>query len=764
MSASLQPQTPRPEIKEFSNIRSTDGIKYMSSKSFDKHLQKMVEISSGAYGKIYASGRKYAIKKFEKDYSLTELIKELNIYASIVHPCILTPIAWTAIDGVGYLLMYKGKNVEEAFKEGKITIEEIIADSLSAIAYMNLMGYAHRDIKPGNMIYYKQKGQDRGKCMIIDMGLAIKATLGTSTEGKDPNYYIKGLAYTSVYMDPEYFYKQYNSIKVELYSLGMCYKQILTNKLPNFGDLFEFRTGLPHLDWLFNQITPPLDRRASIQQVLERAPKALITSSRRYTGIMFRETAITYNNYPNAEAFTHILMSWLIQVCRNIGVSSETAFLCLHLIHRAFEKILIKYNGKTSTIQMFGCVCMSLATIVTGDILFDAEEAKYLSSDTSATYEVEYQEMVVNVLIVLQGIVSTVTYWNYAKSVTDLKLLLLDIMKPNYNPNLIREVTSGPSKCVTFREIMSYDEHKEAEKQMNSWVIPDELNRSQVHPCDINVDADIVVLEKYTTQETDWNDVMKYRDYIAVLLHNRSVAEQLKLKNSRIVFESLDYSSKLIGTYTLDALCLCNWRKWADKILASKSIHPFKVTDEELSMSKSKRNTSITQELSESNLDIGLPPLVPKRGPGRPRKIIPTEDKVSVIPPSRTKSKPNIQIEESIPVVTVPTQIVTKEKLPQRTKSLQVEESAPVVTVPPVMEEKPPRWKRPSSKSIQVEESAPVVIVTIPEKPTPYQEYLAKRENPTQGNSSPITPYRRKKPLSPVSVVKNPNIDSSSDS
>ena len=746
MSASLQPQTPRPEVKEFSNIRSTDGIKYMSPKTFNTmYLKNLVKMSSGTFEEVYSSGKKYAVKKFEKDYSLKELIKEVNIYASIVHPCILRPIAWTSIDGVGYLLMYKGIRIEEAFMNGKITIEEIIADSLSAIAYMNLMGYAHRDIKPGNMIYYKEKGETRGRCMIIDMGLATKATLGTSIEGRDGEYYIKDLAYTSVYMDPEYFYKQYNSIKVELYSLGMCYKQILTNKLPDFGDLFGYKTGLPHIDWIFDQITPALDKRASIQQILDRAPKALIPSSRRYTGIIFKENAITLNSYPKAEGFMRILMGWLVQVARTIDVSSETAFLCLHLIHRAFEKILIKYKGKTSIVQLFGCVCMSLATIVTGDVTFEVRESKHYSDNADTTYEAEYEAMVVNVLIALQGIITTVTYWNYAKSVTDLKLLLLDIMKINYNPNLIREVTSGPSKCVAFRQIMSFDEHQEVGNKVKTWVIPVELNESQIHPCEIKVDADITALEKYTKYTPDWSDVMEYRDYVSVLLHNRYVCEQLSLEDAMLIFKTLySVNSKFIASYTLDALCSCDWRKWGSMIVKSKNIHPFSVTDEELilmnAVPKSRRKTIATSDvllpksriaILESSSDVGLPPIVAKRGRGRPRKIIPLEEPVDMnLLPPKTKDKSTIQIEE-------------KQSKSRKPKPIEVEESVELV------EEK--QYKPRKQKVIELEE--PIVTITIPGKPTPYQEYLVERENPVEGNTSPVTPYRRKKTLAPQATT-----------
>jgi serine/threonine protein kinase len=466
MSVSSTQSTPRPETKELTTITVNDGISYITPDNLkSNYLVNLVKLSEGAFGEVYASGNNFAIKKFEKDYMLEELTKELNIYASVVHPCILRPIGWSAIDGVGYLVMPRGQKIENALLEGKITIENVVADTLSAIAYMNSLGFAHRDIKPGNMVYYDNK------CMIIDMGLSIRAILN-----KDGNYYIKGVAYTSIYMDPEYFQDQYNNIRVEIYALGMSYKQIITNKLPYFGDLVAYESNIPHLDWFFSQATRLIESstivedsrvvspskaegdtsgRPSIQEILESAPKNLIPTSRRYTGTSFKENTITYNNYPKAQDFMRILMGWLMNVSYKHDLQAETVFLCFHLIHRSFEKILIKYSGATDVFQIFACVCLSLASIVTADVIIGLSTYKHLSIDTQPNYNSRYEQMTVDVLMALQGIISTVTYWNYAKSLTDLKLLLLDIMKTDYDPSIIREVTSGPSKCVPFRKIIT---------------------------------------------------------------------------------------------------------------------------------------------------------------------------------------------------------------------------------------------------------------------------------------------------------------------
>lgn len=74
----------------------------------------------------------------------------------------MKPLCWTyniqTVNEIeGYIVMDKGIKVTDAYKNDLVAIEEIISDTLSAIAFMNSHGFAHCDIKPGNMIYSNGK-------------------------------------------------------------------------------------------------------------------------------------------------------------------------------------------------------------------------------------------------------------------------------------------------------------------------------------------------------------------------------------------------------------------------------------------------------------------------------------------------------------------------------------------------------------------------------------------------------------------------------
>lgn len=548
---------------ELFNSEIKNDIKYITPETLSTDfLNNSVKIGKGNYGNVYSKNN-FAIKKFINKSPLKTLIKELNIYSLLSHPCILSPIAWSVMNGIGYLIMPLGIPIKKAIEEEKITIEQIIADTLSAICYMNSIGYAHRDIKPGNMIYYK------GKCMIIDTGLSIKCILNS-----DGNYYSKNKSYTMNYKDPEYVEKQYNNIKVEIYSLAMSYKELLTGKIPKFGDLVDYKCNIPHIDWFFYHSSKLIKDRPSIQEILNNAPKKLIPNSRRYINEYprFTNKIIVHKTSDLFSEYLYNTMYKVVSISVENKIKSETTFLCLHLLHRVYEKMLNKYNNDIAISRMILYVCMRLAVIVTNnnDINFPED----LEEDQSFNYE----DIMINTLIILRGNISTLTYWDYAKSGEDLAYLLIDTMKIGYNPNSIRSLINGSDKNITFDKVMLQYENKDFKKEFKKWVKPTNLNRSIVHPCNLDTSSDIKLVKHYAKLEINWNNLDRYPYFISVLLYNRDIVKELDIKTSLNIFTTfLQNSTKVIVSYTLDVLCHFNWREF-DLI---PTFHPFRETEKE---------------------------------------------------------------------------------------------------------------------------------------------------------------------------------------
>lgn len=119
-------------------------------------------LGSGIQAKVYSSGQKFAVKVFN---DMSGFIRELYWGGILQHDCILKAIAWT-FDQVGYIVMPLGKDVQKAYIEKVISIEEIVSDTLSVVNYMKSVGVVHNDIKLANMIYHE------GKIKMIDLGLS----------------------------------------------------------------------------------------------------------------------------------------------------------------------------------------------------------------------------------------------------------------------------------------------------------------------------------------------------------------------------------------------------------------------------------------------------------------------------------------------------------------------------------------------------------------------------------------------------------------
>ena len=247
-------------------------------KKYPEDMQ-VARIGSGGCGKVYRSGV-YAVKFSVPDYQDSdiseEMIRELNFYASVHHPCILRPVEWSycPINRVTYIAMPCGSDLQRAYLDRKITLERIVNDNLSAIAFLNNLGIIHGDIKPKNMIFLD------GRAQIIDFGLAKYATMLSD------RYYIRGVAYTALYKDPAYVDEAWNPINVETYALAKSYYDIMGH-IPQLSNMYSFRANdavvfgdgynapeiLDILDQIFIQAHEVNIVRKSSCEVLKSLPK-----------------------------------------------------------------------------------------------------------------------------------------------------------------------------------------------------------------------------------------------------------------------------------------------------------------------------------------------------------------------------------------------------------------------------------------------------------------------------------------------------------
>lgn len=517
-----------------------------------KHFAK------GSFGKIYKSNNKFAVKVFDYDPMLIQLSLELNIHASLCHPCILRPLAWSVNNCTGYLVMELGEDIIQAYKENKIEYTQIINNTLSAIAYMNSVGFAHSDIKPDNMIYLK------GKCMIIDMGLSHKAILN-----EDGDYYVTGDLYTSNYRDPEYYKKQNNSIKCELYSLASSYKEIVESKSSVYGDIYSYNTHLTLLNDFVTLVKKPMKERLSINKIID----SLKIGKRQ--GTIFYEGYIS-NNYYNWHLLRESL-DWIIKICYKENSKVETMFLCLHIARYCFDKVinLQIYKGYFP-LKTFSCALLSLVFNIKCQKRFMISHwfNKQSATDNILEFEEHFKDMTVNIIIAIDGVVDRITSWNYAKGESDLPLLLADFYNPNYQIGFIRKVTGITNKSVVVRNIVSVKEYDNYSRNYHEEDI--ELFLGQIHTSKLDLsDSTIEITNLWKN-----NSISEYIFYYiaGVLLHNRRVLSSLNKSVALDIFVYLLKCKHLyhIVIYILSTECHSNWYTLSKNIIKN-NLHPFRM-------------------------------------------------------------------------------------------------------------------------------------------------------------------------------------------
>jgi serine/threonine protein kinase len=554
--------------QEKASITQSDKIRYLDPDKFESlFLRKNKALGSGAIGTVFTTVGNLVIKQYPADFQLTDLIRELNIYASGSHPCLMKPRYWTSIAGIGYLAMPKGSDIKDAYREEKkISIDIIIRDSLSAIAFLNKRGIAHRDIKFNNLVYYNNK------CVVIDLNVAQQAELHS-----DNQYYITDIAYIPSTIDPEYSYTQYNSIKSEIYALGATCLTLYKGDLTNFGELSvaaqdsieakKERDKMPKtLAWFVEESGKLVQDRLDIVDLLNTL-----------------ETKYELTSYPEKifdlpELITQdndLIPSTMIKLVRAayaLDVRVETLFLALTLFQRCFT--LVK-DSDSKEVELFGYVILSLAMTVNVDVTKDISYFRGISRNKDPNYETTFHNMIIKVLRETGGIITTLTHWNYAKSRRDLLPFLRDIINSNYNPRLIGEVVENSNKCITVQDFIIEEELE----SLSDFVVvryKNSLSRRStgvVHSCELDLKESSLKIENIWAI---FGSGTKIDILVGVVLHNRSTLEELPLRAAKRIFNTF-YKGKEDPFYQFVFRTIYG-TDWKRKIIRiTDDMHPFAV-------------------------------------------------------------------------------------------------------------------------------------------------------------------------------------------
>lgn len=225
------------------------------------------QIGKGGYGEVYLSrDKKFVIKSQLLDVFF---IREINILSNYKHPNIIEIADISINDGLGFMVLPIGKNLEKTFLKGEITLQKIITDLFNGLLFLSSRGIAHCDLKDMNCVVID------GTVKIIDFGLAKFCTR------YNDEYYFHGVSYTKIYRDPEFNKNKMNPINVELFSLSATIFYLLTRKYITgqarsfYFDCDQFDSHIPDSPNKFEMISflmecqEFLDYRKNIEELSE---------------------------------------------------------------------------------------------------------------------------------------------------------------------------------------------------------------------------------------------------------------------------------------------------------------------------------------------------------------------------------------------------------------------------------------------------------------------------------------------------------------
>jgi len=161
--------------------------------------------------------------------------REIQIAASLQHPCIVPVLTTGFMDDVPYYTMpfVAGESLRTKVASGQLLplsrAVRVLRDVASAIAHAHEHGVAHRDLKPDNVLL------SSGYAVVTDFGIA--KAVSSSRDEADPELTSRGMTVgTPAYMAPEQATADPTADhRVDVYALGVMAFEILTGQRPFAG-------------------------------------------------------------------------------------------------------------------------------------------------------------------------------------------------------------------------------------------------------------------------------------------------------------------------------------------------------------------------------------------------------------------------------------------------------------------------------------------------------------------------------------------------
>lgn len=223
---------------------------YLESGIFDEKYTTHEILNKNKNCKVYVQNNKYAIKVAPSDWALTDVC----YLTQLKHPNIIKLLNYTFQEDAktnNIIIKYAmplGQSIKTVYQYPQ-ELFTLIYDVTSALKYMKDMGYIYADLKPENIVRMPETKTRRSHYVLIDMGFTRPYI--TTRNGK----FFTGVAYTLPFRDYQ-FYKNFNSITCELYSLAQTIRSILDNCKSIYSSILNQEEIIRNMNKNFSNFQP----------------------------------------------------------------------------------------------------------------------------------------------------------------------------------------------------------------------------------------------------------------------------------------------------------------------------------------------------------------------------------------------------------------------------------------------------------------------------------------------------------------------------
>lgn len=227
-----------------------ESVVVLNDGKFEDKYEKIQEIGSGGFSKVYrvmdkTTKKKYACKEIyiKKIADIVTVKSEIKIMSKIDHPNIVKLYEVFQSNRYLDLIMEECKGgslidqllakIDEGESYTEKEVCDIFKQLISAIRYCHSQGICHRDLKPDNLLYLTKKKDSPIK--VTDFGLSIiYEDINKPKSFFSRKSYMHSVLGTPQYMSPEVIKGNYSQ-KCDIWSAGVILYMLLSGNYPFDG-------------------------------------------------------------------------------------------------------------------------------------------------------------------------------------------------------------------------------------------------------------------------------------------------------------------------------------------------------------------------------------------------------------------------------------------------------------------------------------------------------------------------------------------------